>query len=107
MKRMKNKTTPLVDEYLQSLAGMKEVQTDDFFYTRLRARMENRQSGPAQREWAFRLKPIWVIGGLVVLLVMNGVMLLQSGKKEQSTASSSTPIQKFAASFDQTIAFSY
>lgn len=36
---MKPKFTPLVDEHLQSLLGMREEETDNFFYTRLKGRM--------------------------------------------------------------------
>lgn len=35
--------TPLADEHLKSLEGMKEAETSDFFYTRLKAKMMDRQ----------------------------------------------------------------
>ncbi len=37
---MKNNFTPLVDDHLQSISGMQEATTDDFFYTRLKGRMQ-------------------------------------------------------------------
>lgn len=109
---MHKTSTPLVDEHLQSLTGMQEAETDAFFYTRLKARMDTRHEVSAdkvqQGGWSFRLKPVWVIGGLALLLVMNGFMLLeQSGKNESGKTSSSTPLQSFAESFDQTITYSY
>ncbi len=71
----KNNTyTPLTDDYLQSVAGMQIAATDDWFYARLRAKMECRQSLP---EWSFRLKPVWVIGALTGLLLVNAWMLGQ------------------------------
>ena len=48
---MENKSTPLVDEHLQSMQGMKELGADDFFYTRLKARMEREKS---QQGWSHR-----------------------------------------------------
>lgn len=109
---MNKKPAPLVDEHLQSLSGMKEAETDEFFYTRLKAKMLNRQEKgiktTKEQNWIFRLKPVWVIGGLVLLLAMNGFMLLeQSRKKETGKTSSSTPLQSFAESFDQSITYSY
>jgi len=98
---MKN-NTPLVEEHLQSLQGMQEAATDDFFYTRLQARMEKKN---LQRGWSFPLKPVWVIGSLVVLLAMNSIMLVrQKSREQQSTA---TPLQQLAQDYDLTISSSY
>jgi len=98
---MKEKT-PLVDEHLASVQGINEAHTDDFFYTRLKARMEKKQS---QSGWSFPLKPAWVIGGLVLLLATNGVMLIKqnsSGKKETTSS-----LNDFAKSYDLQITPSY
>ena len=101
---MKKNFTALVDEHLQSLQGMQEAGTDDFFYTRLKARMEKDK---AQQGWSFPLKPAWVVGSLVLLLAVNGFMLsqkLKAGKTQKTTSSS---LQSFAESYDQTIVSSY
>ena len=84
---MKKNSTPLVDEHLQSLKGMQEAGTDEFFYTRLKARMEKNK---LEQGWSFPLKPAWVIGSLVLLLAVNGFMLSQRFKaaKTQKTTSS-------------------
>ena len=80
---MKTKLTALVDEHLQSLQGMQEAGTDDFFYTRLKARMEKNLP---QQGWGFPLKPVWVVGTLVLLLAVNGIMLTQQFTLKKSTA---------------------
>jgi hypothetical protein len=102
---MERNATLLIDEHLESLIGMKEAVTDDFFYTRLKARMD-RQSGATV--WNFPLKPVWVVSTLFVLLAVNGFMLSQKleGKKEKATASAPT-LQGFAESYDQVISSSY
>ena len=46
---MENRTF-LVDEHLEAMRNMKEAGTDDFFYTRLKAKMEGPETG---RGWAF------------------------------------------------------
>jgi hypothetical protein len=99
---MNKKDTPLVDEHLHSLQGMQEVDTDDFFYTRLMARME--RNNP-EKTWNFPLKPVWVVGTLFVLLAINGFMLLQESRsaKNNEYAAGASPLQHFASSYDQSI----
>ena len=102
---MEKKSTPLVDEHLQSILGMQEAATDDFFYTRLKARMEKEK---LQQGWSFPLKPVWVVSTLVLLLAVNGIMLAQQFKaKKSTTAASSSSLQNFAESYDQSISSSY
>lgn len=103
------KRTPLVDEHLQAMQGMKETGTDDFFYTRLKARMLARREGGEREQdekgWSFPLKPVWVVGTLALLLAINGFMLSQQfkTKKTSSSTGSGSSIQNFASSYDQTI----
>jgi hypothetical protein len=98
---MKNNSTPLVDEHLQSLTGMQEAATDDFFYTRLKGRM---QKAEPRQGWSLPLRPVWVISSLVLLLAVNGFMLSQQVKtKATTTGTPSSSLQSFAESYDQTI----
>lgn len=101
---MKKIFTPLTDEYLKSLEGMQHAALDDYFYTRLKAKMERNL---AQQGWGFKLKPVWVIGSLVCLLALNGFMLTQQYKIKQSTNNKTSPLQNFATAYDQTILSSY
>jgi len=100
---MEKRSTPLLDEHLQALQGMSEAGTDDYFYTRLKARMEREEP---QQGWSFPLKPVWVIGTLALLLAVNGFMLTQQSRSQKANTSSST-LQGFAESYDQTISSSY
>ena len=97
---MKNKSTPLVDEHLQSLYGMLQTGTDDFFYTRLKARMEKDLEGNG---WNFPLRPVWVVSAMVLLLTVNIFMLSQQNKSATTTTSNATSLQSFAQSYDQVI----
>ncbi len=95
----------MVVEHLQSLLGMQEATTDDFFYTRLKGRMQVDES---RQRWGFPLKPVWVIGTLTLLLAVNGFMLSQKFKmKQEATTPSASSLQSFAESYDQTIVSSY
>lgn len=98
---MKKNFTPLVDEHLQSFQGMQEAGTDDFFYTRLKARIEKERS---EQGWSLPLKPVWILSTLVLLLVLNGITLLQQSKtKTTNTGASTSSLQNFAESYDQSI----
>lgn len=101
---MKEKATPLLDEHLQSLNHMQEGGTDDFFYTRLKARMEKEK---APVGFNFPLKPVWIVATLMLLLLVNGLMLTQQFKTKKSTDTASSSLQNFAASYDQNISSSY
>ena len=98
---MKKNSTPLVDEHLQSIQGMQEAGTDDFFYTRLKARIDKERS---EQGWSLPLKPVWVLSTLVLLLAINGITLLQQAKTKATNAGVSTSsLQNFAESYDQSI----
>ncbi len=96
---MKRKSTLPLDEHLPILNEMVEVGTDDFFYTRLKARLE-KESGGA--EWSFPIKPVWLVATLFILLAVNCFTLIkQSNSTDVQNETSS--IQSFATSYDQTI----
>jgi hypothetical protein len=101
---MKKKSTPLVDEYLQSIQGMQEAGTDEFFYTRLKARMERSE---VSDNWSLPLKPVWVVGTLSLLFAINIFMVSQQAKTNLAAPGANTALQNFAESYDQAIASSY
>lgn len=101
---MERNTTPLVDEHLQTVQGMQEAGTDDFFYTRLKARMQKEQ---AEQGWGFPLKPVWVVGTLALLLAVNGFMLSQQSGPKKNSVTGTSSIERFAESYDQSISSSY
>jgi hypothetical protein len=93
--------SPLLDEYIESVNGMQEAETDPFFYSRLSARMEK------QEGWTFPLKPAWIVTGLALLLVLNGCMVMNRVKATQQNTVATTPLQNFAAAYDLTIQSTY
>jgi hypothetical protein len=98
---MNKNSTPMLDEHLQILQQMQEVDAEEFFYTRLRARMElQHDSG-----WVLPFRPVWVLGCLMILFVINAFLLAQEWKEQKSESAST--IQEFAKSYDQTISTPY
>ena len=99
---MKKEIKPLLDEYLESVNGMQEAETDPFFYTRLSARMQK------QEDWVFPLRPAWIVTGLALLLVLNGFMALNRFKNsELTTNTASSSLQSFATAYDLNIQSTY
>lgn len=96
---MNNTSTSLLDDHLQLLNNMQEVGTDEFFYTRLKARMEARNPG---EEWGFMIRPTMAIAALSLLLVLNGFLFFQFSATEKSQPEVYS-IQRFAADYDQSI----
>jgi len=96
----------LLDEHLQSVQDIKEVGTDDFFYARLKARMEKSN---LENNWYFPVKPALLTSMLTLLLAMNTLILLRNAgtksiaKKEGIEVS----IQEFAKAYDLTNSSSF
>ena len=90
------------DRILNSLDGLKKAEAPDFFYTRLKGRMQH-ESGHIT--WPFQLlRPLWVTSALVFLLVVNVFSIMQlnrpSGKnKPQPTAETAT-LESFANAYN-------
>lgn len=101
---MEKNTTPLVDEHLRSMQGMTETGTDEFFFTRLKARMEREHNSAG---WSLPLKPVWAVATLALLLAVNGFMLSQQVKTKKQQAPNTASIQRFAESYDQSLSSSY
>lgn len=98
----KNIPTPLVDDYLQSLQEIKDAETDSFFYTRLKARMEKRVP-----DWSFPLKPVWLLSMLVIFLFINTFFLVTQIKQSKETAAQSSSLQNFASGYDLSVSTSF
>lgn len=98
----KNIPTPLTDEYLQSLQQMQEAETDPFFYTRLKARMEKNAQG-----WSLPLKSAWLVSLLAVFLFINAFFLVSQVKQNKETSSQDTSLQTFATGYDLSVSTSF
>ena len=95
---MKKQANGKTDEILNSLGGVKKTQAPDFFYTRLKAKME---ASPPARQNIRILRPAYVIAFLAVLIVFNLVSLIRQNNTEEN------PTINTESENSQTIASAY
>ena len=95
---MKQNEQNRVEQVLNAWNGAKRAEAPAFFYTRLRARMDARQTGDeTPKNWIF--KPAFVVASLVLVIIINAFIYFQN---DNSTISSSydESIQTIAAEFN-------
>jgi hypothetical protein len=84
-----------IEDILSSLDGAKRATISDFFYTRLKAKME---SNPVNKSWL--LKPAYAFAALALILLMNVFVLLQNNNSPAEQVVDNTD-------FEQTLASDY
>ncbi len=95
---MRNINDEQFEQDLNIVSNLKEVDAPDFFYTRLKARMEKEAK---LEQFEGPLKPIAVICILTLFLFINSLIMEKESTVVQS--SSNQDIEAFAASYDQII----
>lgn len=95
---MKNMSNEQFEHEMNIISNLKEVGTPNFFYTRLKARMEKEN---LSNELANPLNPILVICALTLFLFINSLLLKNDSNIVNTN--SSQEMEAFAASYDQTI----
>jgi len=63
------------EELLNAFEGMQPAEVPPYFYTRLRARMENELEN--RKEPFFLLRPVFLTTSLSLLLIVNVLFLIQ------------------------------
>lgn len=95
---MRNINDEQFEQDLNIVSNLKEVDAPEFFYTRLKARMEKEAK---LEQFEGPLKPIAVICILTLFLFINSLIMEKESTVVQS--SSNQDIEAFAASYDQII----
>lgn len=95
---MPNKKFENTDEIFNSIEGIQHVPAPGFFYTRLKARMENETTVSGSKKRI--LQPVLIISGLVALLLINAMILFQNdGNKSVVTERNNDNIQIVSAEY--------
>lgn len=96
--RTNNTTEEQYKQALNTIAGMKEISAPDFFYTRLKARMEKEINN---REVNLSIKPVLVVCTLAFFVFINTLIIKKDAVIENAKMDQN--IEALAASYDQII----
>ena len=98
---MKPQDHKKTEEILGSLDGLKRATAPDFFYTRLRARMEKelgKEPNATRRPWV--LRPVYAVIALLIVLLLNAAVIFQGNAGEDTAvASEADTYQTIAAEY--------
>lgn len=80
----------LTDQVLNCLDGIQRAETQPFFYTRLKARMEGGELNEWNKWMSILSRPVVSLGILLIFLMINGYLIFSKmeAEKEVSMASS-------------------
>lgn len=94
---MDNGKNRKIDDILSSLDGAGKATAPDFFYTRLKARMEKEMLAPAASKRRV-LQPAFAFVALFIILLVNAVVILGGGTNKE-TVSTEPDMQAFASEY--------
>ncbi len=94
---MNNQKNRNIEDLLSSLDGSQRASAPDFFYTRLKARMEKGLNKDARRSWV--LRPVYVLAGFALLLIVNAVVILQKDNENTENNMDTVSAQSIAAEY--------
>jgi hypothetical protein len=96
---MNSESNKRVDEILNSLNGVKRASVPDFFYTRLRVRMEKQLLPGNERGWA--LRPVYALIALFIVLLINAAVVFRSSDNTETNLASNDAesVQSLAAEY--------
>jgi hypothetical protein len=96
---MNNDRNNKIEDILGSLDGSPKASTPDFFYTRLKARMENGFEPAVKKSWV--LRPAFALTVLGAVLLINAVVILRgdANKDNTNTTNDSETLQSIAAEY--------
>ena len=98
---MNNKITISLDDHVNSINTAIQPVTDDFFYTRLKGRMQQKH----EYTMPFFLKPGFVIGCLLAMLMTN--MIFLNRQRAIESPNTRSQMERFGKEFDLFISTPY
>lgn len=96
---MNNHNNKKIEEILSSLDGSQRAAIPDFFYTRLKAKMQKELEPFPMKSWV--LRPAFAIAVLIAVLVINAVVIFRNGttKTNEIATNNDDTFQSIAAEY--------
>jgi len=95
MNTERNKRT---EEIINSLDGVQRASAPDFFYTRLKARMEKGLESGYRRSWV--LRPAYALATLALVIAINVFVLFKNDNSPNNATAESDSITSIAAEYN-------
>ena len=95
---MENNGNNRIDEVLNCLDGVQRASAPDFFYTRLRARMEKGIAADNKPNWV--LRPAYIFTVLLLIIAVNAFVFLKNQDQETVVDNNETVQQSIAAEYN-------
>ena len=94
---MNNEANKRIEQILESLDSSQRISAPDFFYTRLRARMQREQE--KGRASLIRLRPAYALIALAIVIIINISVILEGQETTEITTSDNETAQSIAAEY--------
>lgn len=94
---MNNNRNKKIEEILSSLDGSQKATVPDFFYTRLKARMEKGLESSVKKSWV--LRPAFALTVLAAVVLINTAVILRGDASKTTTTNDSETLQSLAAEY--------
>jgi hypothetical protein len=94
---MNNNRNSKIEDILGSLDGVKKASAPDFFYTRLKARMEKGLEPEPKRPWL--LRPAFALTVLAGVLMVNAAVIFQKTDTAETAINDAEQFQSIAAEY--------
>ena len=94
---MNNEQNKKLEDILGSLEGFQKAVAPDFFYTRLKARMEKGYEPVAQKSWV--LRPAYAMAALIVVVLVNAAVIYNGQPIKENTVADTDISQSIAAEY--------
>jgi hypothetical protein len=94
---MNNSENKKVEDILGSLDGIRKTTAPDFFYTRLKARMEKGYESSTPKSWI--LRPAYAMSALVIIVLVNAAVIFSRADTKQTNFTETDTLQSIAAEY--------
>ncbi len=94
---MNNDRHHKIEEILGSLDRTPRAAVPDFFYTRLKAKMEKGLEPAPKRSWV--LRPVYALTALAAILLINAAVLFQNNDSTENGNNDLETLQSIAAEY--------
>jgi hypothetical protein len=94
---MNNDRNKKIEEILDSFEGTQRATMPDFFYTRLKARMQKGIESANQKSWI--LRPAFALTVLAAVLLINAVVIFRGDASIDNATNDAETLQSIAAEY--------